>query len=340
MSTVVEERASEKRSLRQRLSGTEQGTLVLTLTVLLVGVGAVTTPDFLTTGNLSIIPRMVAAIGIIAVGEAFVILGKGVDLSVGAMALVAGQLVLALTDGGMREVTAITLILLLALAVGLVNGIVVAFFDVPPLFVTLATGPLLLGGVNVLILNKNLYTLNTESLIAKLDQGMAFGLIPTAVVISAIVFLAGWFVWSYTSYGRMLRAVGDNPETARQTGMPVRLIQVTTYIVSAMLATLAGWVALAREGTAVTTGTPFSGLLFTALTVVVIGGVSLSGGRGTILGVLAGALFVGVLDNILTLQQLSSAVQAFIRGLVLVSAIALDAWLNPRDEETARSDDL
>lgn len=340
MTTATAPHADERRTIRQRLAGIEQGVLVLVLMVVLIIVGALTTGDFLTTGNVAIIPRLVAAIGIIAVGLAFVILGKGVDLSVGAMALVAGQVFLQLTDQGWGDWSAIGAVLAIAIVLGVVNGYVVAFLEVPPLFVTLATGPFLLGFVNVTMLEKNLYTLPAGSIVAKLDEGRLFGFIPTAVVVAAVVFLVAWAVWTFTSYGKMLRAVGDTADAARHIGIPVRQIQLSSYVISALLATLAGLVALARTGSAVTTGTPFSQLLFTALTVVVIGGVSLSGGRGSVLGVLVGALFVGVLNNLLTLHQLSSAVQDFIRGLVLVSAISLDAWLNPRDEETAKSDDL
>jgi ribose transport system permease protein len=111
-------------------------------------------------------------------------------------------------------------------------------------------------------------------------------------------------------------------------------------VVSALLAVLAGYTTVAVQGSVQTTVTSFDPLLFTALTVVVIGGVSLSGGRGTLLGVLAGVLFVGVLNNLLILRGLSAPLQDLVRGGVLVAAIALDAWLHPRDEETARTDEL
>jgi ribose transport system permease protein len=111
-------------------------------------------------------------------------------------------------------------------------------------------------------------------------------------------------------------------------------------VISALLAAVAGYVTVSIQGSVQTTITSFDPILFTALTVVVIGGVSLSGGRGTILGVLAGAIFVGILNNLLVLHGLSTAVQDLIRGAVLISAIAFDAWLHPRNEETEKSGEL
>jgi ribose transport system permease protein len=144
----------------------------------------------------------------------------------------------------------------------------------------------------------------------------------------------------FTAPGRLIRAMGDNPATARASGAPVRVLQVLTYVVSAVLALVAGYVTVSIQGSVQTTVSSFDPILFTALTVVVIGGVSLSGGRGSILGVLAGALFVGVLNSLLVLHGLSSAIQDLIRGGVLIAAIAFDAWLHPRSDETSSSGEL
>lgn len=325
--------------LRDRFCRADQGFLVLVITAVLCGAGTVTTPGFLTAGNFVSLLRLSAAFGILAIGEAIVILGKGIDLSVAGIGLGCAQATLAFLSAGMPEWQAIGLLTGLAVVLGVVNGVLVAYADIPALFATLATGMLAIGGIDILFLKQNFYAAPPTSLIAALSNGSMLG-IPRPIVIAAAIFVLAWLFVAYTPAGRLVRAMGDNFDTARSTGAPVRPLQVLTYVVAAILAVLAGYLTVSVQGSIQTTVTSFDPILFTALTVAVIGGVSLSGGRGTILGVLAGALFVGVLDNLLVLHGLSTATQDLIRGAVLAAAIAFDAWLHPRDEETAKSGEL
>ncbi|MPZ62169.1 MAG: hypothetical protein GEU93_12915 [Propionibacteriales bacterium] len=326
-------------SLRQRLAHVEQGLFVFGMTIALCVVGALTTDGFLSLNNLSSILQLSVTFGILGIAAAIVILGKGLDLSLAAVAIVTAQVTLELMRRDLSEGRAILLVVLFALVIGLVNGFVVAFVEVPALFTTLATGQLVLGGVLVLFLEENIYSLPEGSAIAVLTDGSILG-VPRAVLVGALVFLLGWLFISYTSVGRLIRAMGDNFDTARAMGAPVRPLQVLTYVVAALLAAFAGYVMISTENSVETTGTAFDPLLFTAVTVAVIGGVSLSGGKGTLLGVLAGTLFVGVLNNLLVLHSFSTATQDIVRGALLLAAIALDAWLHPRDEETAKTDEL
>lgn len=326
-------------SPRDRIARVELAYLVLGITVLVCVVGACTTPNFASFDNFTSILSLSAAFGILAVGEAVVILGKGIDLSVAGIGLGAAQASLAFMNRGMPEWKAITLMAGLALVVGVVNGVLIAYFEVPALFATLATGMLAIGGVDLLFLSQNVYNVPGGSLIAALSNGAVLG-IPRPVIVAAAVFVLAWLFISYTSPGRLIRAMGDNFDTARATGAPVRPLQVLTHVIAALLAVLAGYVAVSIQGSVQTTVSSFDPILFTALTVAVIGGVSLSGGRGTILGVLAGSLFVGVLNNLLVLHGLATAVQDLIRGAVLIAAIAFDAWLHPRNVETEKSGEL
>ena len=339
MTTATVAAEPSRVTLRGRLGGFDQAYLVLGITVLLALVGGATTTNFLTTGNLTSILSLSAAFGILAVGEAIVILGKGLDLSVAGIGLGCAQATLALMSTGMPEWQAIGLMVGLAVVIGLVNGVIIAFLNVPALFVTLATGMLVIGGIDILVLTQNVYSVPGSSLLAAIGGGSALG-VPRPVIIAGSAFLIAWLFISYTSPGRLIRAMGDNFDTARASGAPVRPLQILTYVISALLAAVAGYVTVSIQGSVQTTITSFDPILFTALTVVVIGGVSLSGGRGTILGVLAGAIFVGILNNLLVLHGLSTAVQDLIRGAVLISAIAFDAWLHPRNEETERSGEL
>ncbi|RDI55961.1 ABC transporter permease [Nocardia mexicana] len=326
-------------SPRDRISRVEQAYLVIGITALVCVVGGMLTPNFLSFGNFTSILSLSAAFGILAVGEAVVILGKGIDLSVAGIGLGAAQATLAFMHRGMPEWQAIALLAGLGLLAGIVNGVLVAYFEVPALFATLATGMLAIGGIDLLFLSQNVYNVPGSSLIAELSSGSVLG-IPRPVLVAGAVFVVAWLFISYTSPGRLIRAMGDNFDTARITGAPVRPLQVLTYVIAALLAVLAGYVAVSIQGSVQTTVTSFDPILFTALTVAVIGGVSLSGGRGTILGVLAGSLFVGVLNNLLVLHGLSTAVQDLIRGAVLIAAIAFDAWLHPRNVETEKSGEL
>ncbi|MEU6563317.1 ABC transporter permease [Nocardia nova] len=326
-------------SPRARIARVEQGYLVLGITVLVCLAGGLTTSNFLSIDNFTSIASLSAAFGILAVGEAVVILGKGIDLSVAGIGLGSAQATLAFMNRGMPEGEAILLMAGLALLIGVINGVLIAYFEVPALFATLATGMLAIGGVDILFLSQNVYNVPGGSWIAALSNGSILG-IPRPVLVAAAVFVLAWLFISYTSAGRLIRAMGDNFDTARATGAPVRPLQVLTYVIAALLAVLAGYVTVSIQGSVQTTVTSFDPILFTALTVAVIGGVSLSGGRGTILGVLAGSLFVGVLNNLLVLHGLTTAVQDLIRGAVLIAAIAFDAWLHPRNVETEKSGEL
>ncbi|MDR7166900.1 ribose transport system permease protein [Nocardia kruczakiae] len=326
-------------SPRARIARVEQGYLVLGITVLVCLVGALATPNFLSLNNFTSIASLSAAFGILAVGEAVVILGKGIDLSVAGIGLGSAQATLAFMNRGMPEGEAILLMAGLALLIGVINGVLIAYFEVPALFATLATGMLAIGGVDILFLTSNVYNVPGGSWIAALNNGAVLG-VPRPVLVAAAVFVLAWLFISFTSAGRLIRAMGDNFDTARATGAPVRPLQVLTYVIAALLAVLAGYVAVSIQGSVQTTVTSFDPILFTALTVAVIGGVSLSGGRGTILGVLAGSLFVGVLNNLLVLHGLTTAFQDLIRGAVLIAAIAFDAWLHPRNVETEKSGEL
>lgn len=337
--TVTSPVADERTRRGFSLSRFDQSMLVLALTVGLIVIGALTTQGFLSPGNLLVILIFSAAPGIVALGLALTILGKGIDLSIGAVVLVTGQFTLELISRGWSEPAAIGAMILVAIVIGFLNGWLIAVLGVPALFVTLATGQLLLGGVKIWFLQSNLYTVDDGSLIATLGRGSLLG-VPRAVLLAVVVFLLAWVFWSLLSFGRLVRAIGDNFESARTTGVPVRALQITTYVISALLGTFAGYLIVAREGSVTTTGTAFSPLLFSALIAVVVGGVSLSGGHGHVLGVLVGTLFIGIINNLLILHSLGPSTQSFILGATLMLAIVIDARLHPRDLETSKSGDL
>ena len=328
-------------SLRQRLATIEQGALVMGLTAVLVVVGVLTTRGFTTVGNFRVVLLLSSALGIVSVGQSIVILGKGVDLSVAVVAAVAAQGSVELfTKRGFSEGEAVAFVLAMGLGMGLFNGWLVAYAEVPALFATLGTMALFNGVIRVNLLPTHLYQLPRDSHIVRwMGQGDVLG-IPAPILLAAAVFIGAWLFIAYTSPGRLIRAMGDNPEAARLMGAPIRPLIVSTYVISAVLAAIAGLMILGKEGGYSTIYGAGQDLLFESITIAVIGGVSLSGGKGTIFGVFSGAAFVAIIVNLLTLNNFDLLARNFTRGFVLIVAVAADAWLHPRDEETAKSEDL
>ena len=143
-----------------------------------------------------------------------------------------------------------------------------------------------------------------------------------------------------TTYGRLLRAMGDSPAAARLTGIPVRPLIVMVFMGAALLAALAGFLQLGVSGGYSRAYGSSEDLMFNAITAAVIGGVSLTGGKGSMFGVLAGTAFISIFVNLMTLMNVDVVASVAIRGALLIGALALESWLHPRDEETAKSDDL
>jgi ribose transport system permease protein len=328
-------------SLRHRLAGIEQGTLVMGLTAVLLVVGALTTRGFTTFGNFRVVLLLSSALGIVSVGQSIVILGKGVDLSVAVVAALAAQGSVELfTKRGFSETEAVAFVLAMGLGMGLFNGWLVAYAEVPALFATLGTMALFNGVIRVNLLPTHLYQLPANSHIVHwMGQGDVLG-IPAPILLAGIVFVGAWLFIAYTSPGRLIRAMGDNPEAARLMGAPIRPLIVTTYVISAVLAAMAGLIILGKDGGYSTIYGAGQDILFESITIAVIGGVSLSGGKGSIFGVFSGAAFVAIIVNLLTLNNFDLLARNFTRGFVLIVAVAADAWLHPRDEETAKTEDL
>ena len=335
------QQGGQSASLRHRLATIEQGTLVMGLTAVLLVIGVFTTRGFATFGNFRVVLLLSSALGIVSVGQSIVILGKGVDLSVAVVAALAAQGSVELfTKRGFSESEAVVFVLAMGLGMGLFNGWLVAYAEVPALFATLGTMALFNGVVRVNLLPTHLYQLpQNMHIVHWMGQGDVLG-IPAPILLAGVVFVGAWLFIAYTSPGRLIRAMGDNPEAARLMGAPIRPLIVTTYVISAVLAAIAGLIILGKDGGYSTIYGAGQDILFESITIAVIGGVSLSGGKGSIFGVFSGAAFVAIIVNLLTLNNFDLLARNFTRGFVLIVAVAADAWLHPRDEETAKTEDL
>ncbi len=305
------------------------------MTAVLAAGFSVTLPGFGTLANLLTLTRGVAILGILGIAMSVVMIGRGLDLSLVATMAVTSAVTLQLLQDGWPLAGALLLCLGFAVLIGLINGFIIAFVEVPPLFTTLATGFLIFGLGRVYLLDGVISYLPAEaSALAWIGQGRVAG-IPAPVLALAVTALVVHFLLSRTAIGRFIYAHGDNPEAARLTGIAVRPLTMTEYALASAIGFIAGLV-MAASTNSMNTQVINSTLIFDVIMVVVLGGVSLVGGRGSVLSVLAGTALIGTLLNGMTIMNLDNNVQNIFKGTVLLGAILLDNRLHPRDEETAR----
>src|SRR3954463_5502228 len=264
------------------------------LIVLLILFGALTlgSDEFLTGDNLATLARQVAIFGIIAVGQLLVILTAGIDLSVGSVLGLTGCVTAELLVHGWSVVLAIVAALLVGVALGAFNGVLVAFAKLPPFIVTL--GMLGIARGVVLVLTNASTVQPLPGSFGDIANGNFLGL-PNLLWIFVVVVVIAAFVLRRTVFGRYVYAVGSNPESARLAGVPVTAVLVAVYAISGLLAAVGGVLFTSRLNAGIpTAGTGYE---LNAIAACVIGGASLFGAKGGAFGAAAGALIVGVLNN-------------------------------------------
>lgn len=287
--------------------------------VALVVLFAVVAPNFATPDNLLDVARQIAVTAILGAGLTFVIITAGIDLSVGSAVGVTAFVAVSLAMNGVPAPLAIAGALLAGVVIGSVNGVLVARFGLASFIVTLAALTYLRGIVYVGTDGTTMFS--TTLNYATLGHGSLLG-IPIPVLIMVAVFAVGWYVLNRTVFGRWVTAVGGNAEAARLAGIPVKRVLTSVYIVSGLCAGIGGIIASARLQSAVPDlGTGYE---LSAIAAVVLGGTSLMGGRGSLIGTLVGAAIIGVLINGMTLLDVSSFYQQIIQGVVIILAVALD----------------
>ena len=316
-----------------------QERIVLLVTAALVVVLGLTVDGFLAVDNLLTLARNVSALGILGTAMAIVVIGGGIDLSLVATMGVATALTLQLAaEPSMPTAAALAIGLGLCVAIGLANGFVIAFVEVPALFTTLATGLFVYGTARLAVLEGLIAELPPDrAFLSYLGRGVPLG-VPMPIVLLAIVCGVAHLFLSRTSVGRFVHAHGDNARAAALTGIPVRPLACLEYALSASIGFVGGLV-MAGSVSGFNLQVIDSTLIYDVLLVVVIGGVSLVGGRGSVLSVLAGISLIGVLLNGMTLLDWNVYQQNIAKGFVLLAALVLDNRLHPRDEETVRQGD-
>jgi ribose transport system permease protein len=315
-----------------------QQTIVFAVFVVMATGFALFLPGFAQVENLLTLVQNVAILGILGLGMAVVVIGRGIDISMIAALAVPSGLLLQLVADGMPLAAAAPLAIGLALAFGLVNGWLVAYAEVPSLFTTLATGLFLAG------LGQVLFTLEVVQWSPGLDTIAWFGRgklagLPMPVVMFGLAAAAVALFLRRLRAGAFIYAIGDNPFAARATGLPTRPIVVLEYVLAALIGVFAG-IVMAASVNSMPTRIYISTLIYDVVLVIVLGGIGLSGGRGGVLNVVVGTLLIGTMLNGMTILDISYSVQNIIKGVVLLVAILIDSILNPRNEETAQQGDI
>jgi fructose transport system permease protein len=286
---------------------------------------------FLTPFNMSLILQQVAIIAILGVAQTLIVLTAGIDLSVGAImvlcSVVMGKLAVQV---GLPTPLAILAAFAVGGLAGFCNGVLVTRLQLPPFIVTLGTWNIL-SALNLWYSASE--TIRSQDIAEAAPMLQWFGTaielggarLTYGAILVIILFAAGWYVLERTAWGKHLYAAGDDVEAAKLAGIRTDRILLSAYVVAGLICALAAWVLIGRIGSV----SPQAGQTanLDSITAVVIGGISLFGGRGAIVGTLLGALIVGVFRNGLALSGVAALWQEFAIGVLIIAAVAIDQWL-------------
>ncbi|MEN2767823.1 ABC transporter permease subunit [Ornithinibacillus xuwenensis] len=277
--------------------------------------------SFFTVDNILNLLRQISINALIAFGMTFVILTAGIDLSVGSILALGSALTAGLLTSGMDPLLAVFIGLIIGLVLGAVNGLVITKGKVAPFIATLATMTIYRGATLVFTDGRPITGLSDSFTFEMIGKGYVFG-IPFPVLLMLVIFGILFFVLRKTVFGRQVYAIGGNEEAAILSGIKADRVKIWVYSLTGMLSVLAGIILTSRLNSAQpTAGTSFE---LDAIAAVVIGGTSLAGGKGRIVGTLIGALIIGVIDNGLNLLNVSSFYQQIVKGGIILLAVLLD----------------
>lgn len=282
---------------------------------------AIITPNFLTGRNILNVIRQISLNGIVAIGLTFIILQGDIDLSVGSMAALSGVIATGLcVNQNVPVLIAVFIALLVCAALGLIMGFVITKANVHSFVVTL--GMLSVARGMTMIYTNGYPISGLSDAFREIGSGTIW-IIPLPVIFFILLAAIAYFVLTKTPFGRYIYAIGGNEEASRLSGINVKVYRMSSFAISSMLAAFAGVILAAR----VSSGQPTAaeGWELDAIAAVIIGGTSMSGGRGGIMGTIIGVLFLGVLRNGLNLMQVSPFYQKIFIGLLIVFAVVLDS---------------
>lgn len=292
--------------------------------IILMAVITIINSNFLTANNLLNLLLQVTSNALIAFGMTFVILTGGIDLSVGSILALSSALTAGLLGSGMPVTLAILISLILGCILGMMNGLLISYGKLAPFIVTLATMTIF-RGATLVYTNGNPITkgLSDTFLFQFLGQGYIVG-IPFPVIIMFIVFIVLYVLLHKTAFGKSVYAIGGDEKAAYISGVKLNKVKIIIYSISGMMASISGLIITSRLSSA----QPTAGASYEmdAIAAVVLGGTSLSGGKGRILGTLIGALIIGVLNNGLNIIGVSAFWQQVVKGVVILIAVLIDRF--------------
>lgn len=316
-----------------------QERIVLAIAAVMFVLFGLTLPGFLDAGNLLSLVQSVSILGILAIGMAITIIGRGIDLAIISTMAMSVAWVIFMLSNGTPVLSAVIYGYVFVVCIGLIIGFLVAYAEIPAIFATLAMTTAIYGFTRVAFVDIDLLFIPESAAWTRdFGAGYLFG-VPVPVIAFAVVALLAHLFLRYTKPGVFIRAMGDNPLKARIAGIPTRPMMLLQYVLSATIAFFAGLVLATLVGT-MNTRVVNSTMVYDVILVVVLGGIVLSGGRGGVFNVIVGTLLIGIFLNGMTIMNVPYSIQNLIKGVILLVAIIIDTVLNPRDEQTSQQGDI
>lgn len=294
--------------------------LLVALFIIIVVFSVLTGNKFFTVANVTNIAISSAIVGLVVIGECYLVIIGQIDLSPGSVAAFSGVLVSILLSKGLPLFGAVILVLLVGLCIGLVNSLMVNKLKLEPFIATLASMSIFRGLAYIICGGKAVFVTNSAFL--KMGTGRLFGLIPYPVLICVIFFAIAIVFLNRTRFGRSVYMVGGNANAARLAGINAQKVRMKLYMVASALAALGGILQAGRMSSGQPTAA--EGLEFDAVTAVVLGGVAMSGGVGTLGGAAIGLIIMQSFNNGLMMLNVPSFWQTVSRGLLLIAALSFD----------------
>ncbi len=304
--------------------------------VVLVGLiaffGIAVGDKFFSAYTLTLVLQQVAVVGILAAAQTLVVLTAGIDLAIGVIMVFAfvvmGNLVLA---NGFPVFLALLAGFILAAICGFANGTLVARLRLPPFIVTLGTWNIIMAICLIYSANETLREADLTAITPWLHIfATNFKIGPAVVTLGVVAMIALyivlWFMLNHTAFGRHIYAVGDDPEAAELAGISTKKVLISVYTLAGVIAAFAAWVSIGRNGS-ISPSTVVTDFNLQAITATVIGGISLFGGRGSILGVLFGTLIVGIMSMGLNMMGADPQWKVLLTGVLIIAAVAVDQWI-------------
>jgi ribose transport system permease protein len=317
----------------------DQEKIVFTIAVAMFVVFSIALKGFLTAGNIVSLVQNVSILGVLGIGMALTIIGRGIDLSMVSNMAISVAWVLYLANHEVALPLAILSGLGLNLVIGLLNGVLIAYVEIPAIFATLAMGTAVYGFGHSVLVNSDVIFMPQAVHWFKAIGGSSLGGLPSPVLWLVVFSIAAFLFLRFTRPGRFIYGMGDNPLTARVAGVPARRMMVLQYLISSLIAFAAG-IITATLVNSMNTRVASSTLVYDVILVVAIGGVGLSGGKGSVRNVIVGTLLIGILLNGMTIMDVPYTFQNIVKSVILLIAIVTDSILNPRDEQTSQQGDI